>query len=78
VFAVEARAADFMIRRPDYFEGIRARLLEKDDHPRWQPSMIEEVFSDELFTFLQTTNSVESTGRVASTPRIQNSRKEMD
>jgi enoyl-CoA hydratase/carnithine racemase len=51
VFAVEARAADFMIRRPDYFEGIRARLLEKDDHPRWQPSTIEEVLSHKLFTF---------------------------
>ena len=43
VFAVEAKAAHFMIRHPDYLEGIRAHILEKDDHPRWQPSTIEEV-----------------------------------
>lgn len=78
VFAVEARAAGFMIRRPDYFEGIRARLLEKDSYPRWQPSTIKEVSSDELFTFLKTMNIVESTGRVALSPGMQNSRKEMN
>ncbi len=78
VFAMEARAAGFMIRRADYFEGIRARLLEKDGHPRWQPSTVEEVSSDELFPFLKTMNIVESTGRVALTPGMQNSRKEMD
>lgn len=43
VFAAEARAAAFIVRHPDYLEGIRARLLDKDDRPQWSPPEIEAV-----------------------------------
>jgi enoyl-CoA hydratase/carnithine racemase len=43
VFAAEAQAAAFIIRHPDYVEGIRARLLDKDDRPRWSPATIAEL-----------------------------------
>jgi enoyl-CoA hydratase/carnithine racemase len=43
VFAAEAQAAAFIIRHPDYLEGIRARLLDKDDQPRWSPATIEDL-----------------------------------
>ncbi|MHB8067615.1 MAG: enoyl-CoA hydratase/isomerase family protein [Desulfobaccales bacterium] len=43
VLAREARAARFMIAQPDYLEGIRARLLDRDQRPRWQPATLEEV-----------------------------------
>ena len=43
VFAAEAWAARFIVRHPDYLEGIRARILDKDDQPHWQPSTIEEA-----------------------------------
>ncbi len=43
VFSSELRAAEFMTRQPDYVEGVRARLIEKDDKPRWQPDKIENV-----------------------------------
>jgi enoyl-CoA hydratase/carnithine racemase len=43
VLAGEARAARFMIAHPDYLEGIRARLLDRDQQPRWQPATLEEV-----------------------------------
>jgi enoyl-CoA hydratase/carnithine racemase len=43
VLAAEARAARFMIAHPDYLEGIRARLLDRDQQPRWQPSTLDEV-----------------------------------
>ncbi len=43
VFAAEIRAARFIITHPDYLEGIRARILDKDDQPRWQPATLEEV-----------------------------------
>ena len=43
VFSVELRAAHFMIQQPDYLEGIRARLLDKDDHPHWNPPSLDQV-----------------------------------
>ena len=43
VFQREARAGRFMIQQPDYLEGIRARLIDKDDQPRWQPGSLEEL-----------------------------------
>jgi enoyl-CoA hydratase len=43
VFETDLKAARFMVAHPDYLEGVRARLLDKDDNPRWQPETIEEV-----------------------------------
>ena len=43
VFEREIRAGRFMIQHPDYLEGIRARLIDKDDKPRWQPASIEAL-----------------------------------
>ena len=48
VFARETEAGRWMIRHPDYLEGIRARLLDKDDKPRWQPARIEEILEEEI------------------------------
>jgi len=53
VFAVDTKAAQFMIRHPDYLEGIRARILDKDDQPHWQPSTIEEVTPLEVGLLIQ-------------------------
>jgi enoyl-CoA hydratase len=43
VFGREALAAHFLITHPDYLEGIRARIIDKDDQPRWQPATIEAL-----------------------------------
>lgn len=43
VFEREIRAGRFMIQHPDYLEGIRARLIDKDDKPRWHPASIEAL-----------------------------------
>jgi enoyl-CoA hydratase/carnithine racemase len=43
VFQVERKAASFMIRHPDYLEGVRAQVIEKGHRPRWNPKTIEEV-----------------------------------
>jgi len=29
--------------QPDYLEGIRARIIDKNPHPRWQPATLEAV-----------------------------------
>ncbi len=43
VFQTELAAARFILNHPDYLEGVRARLEDKDDNPRWQPENIEAV-----------------------------------
>jgi enoyl-CoA hydratase len=43
VFQTELAAARFILNHPDYVEGVRARLVDKDDNPRWQPDKIEAV-----------------------------------
>lgn len=43
VFAAELNAAEYIIRHPDYTEGVRARLMDKDDMPHWIPDQISKV-----------------------------------
>jgi enoyl-CoA hydratase/carnithine racemase len=48
VFKADAIAVRFILNHPDYFEGVRARILDKDDKPRWQPDSVEKVRPLEL------------------------------
>jgi len=43
IFATELKASKFMTRHPDYIEGIRARLIDRDDMPKWNPDRIDLV-----------------------------------
>jgi len=43
VFAAELKAARYLSRHPDYVEGIRARIIDRDNRPRWRPDTIEAV-----------------------------------
>jgi enoyl-CoA hydratase len=43
VFQADLRAARFILNHPDFVEGVRARLIEKDNKPRWQPLTFEAV-----------------------------------
>ena len=32
-----------VVVRPDFIEGVRAVIVEKDNRPRWSPPRLEEV-----------------------------------
>ena len=46
--ATELKAAQFITRHPDYLEGIRARLVDRDDKPIWIPARIDLVDPSEF------------------------------
>lgn len=46
--ALEYRLAARMIMRPDFAEGVRAVLVDKDNAPRWDPAMPESVTEEML------------------------------
>jgi enoyl-CoA hydratase/carnithine racemase len=43
VFAADLKAAIFLTKYHDYIEGVRARLVNRDDKPRWRPDKIDQV-----------------------------------
>ena len=41
VFRSDLKAARFILSHPDFLEGVRARLIDKDRRPAWNPDRIE-------------------------------------
>ena len=48
VMEQEYRLAVRMVARPDFAEGVRAQVVDKDRSPRWQPSELADISSDSL------------------------------
>uniref|UniRef100_A0A8C6XHA3 3-hydroxyisobutyryl-CoA hydrolase n=1 Tax=Naja naja TaxID=35670 RepID=A0A8C6XHA3_NAJNA len=47
VFTMEYRLSQACMRGHDFYEGVRAVLIDKDQSPKWKPAVLEEV-TDEL------------------------------
>lgn len=45
---IEVRIFKRMLMRYDFAEGIRAKLIEKDNSPKWKYSRVEDVPNDEV------------------------------
>ncbi|GCD56787.1 enoyl-CoA hydratase/isomerase family protein [Acetobacter pasteurianus] len=47
-FTLEENMVRHMVARPDFAEGIRARLIDKDNSPAWVPPALAEVNEQEV------------------------------
>lgn len=43
VLAQDLTVARHLVPRPDFAEGVRAQLVDKDRHPQWNPARLEDV-----------------------------------
>ena len=50
---LELRIADHIVRGPDFYEGVRAVILDKDNAPRWNPATIEALSSGRIEAHFQ-------------------------
>ena len=39
------------MRHPDFYEGVRALLIDKDKSPQWRPKTIEEVSQEQVYSY---------------------------
>jgi len=52
VLAIDLKLAGFMARQPDFAEGVRAVLVDKDQQPHWQPPDFAGVDRDAIDTVI--------------------------
>src|SRR5260221_239471 len=50
---LEYRMTQHVMQRHDFFEGVRAMLVDKDQAPKWQPATLAEVSEDEVAFYFQ-------------------------
>ena len=48
---MEFRILNRMLEGPDFYEGVRATLVEKGTAPHWRPARIEDVDPADIDTF---------------------------
>jgi enoyl-CoA hydratase len=48
---MEYRIALQFLHTPDFYEGVRAAIINKDRHPQWQPKTLAEVSEDKIAAF---------------------------
>ncbi|WP_299442047.1 enoyl-CoA hydratase/isomerase family protein [uncultured Rhodospira sp.] len=48
---MEFRLATRITRTPDFSEGVRAAIIDKDNAPRWSPDTLEDVDDDQVRAF---------------------------
>ena len=53
VMTMEYRISQACMKAPDFYEGIRAALIDKDRQPKWSPSRISEVPDQDIDKYFE-------------------------
>ncbi|XP_028661913.1 3-hydroxyisobutyryl-CoA hydrolase, mitochondrial [Erpetoichthys calabaricus] len=57
VLAMEYRLSQACMRGHDFYEGVRAVLIDKDQQPKWQPASLEQVTDEMVDGYFQSLGS---------------------
>lgn len=50
---MEWRICNHVARGHDFYEGVRAVIIDKDHHPKWRPATLEEVSEAEIESYFE-------------------------
>ncbi|HEX6959677.1 MAG TPA: enoyl-CoA hydratase/isomerase family protein [Ferrovibrio sp.] len=50
---LEWRICNHVARGHDFYEGVRAVIIDKDHHPKWRPATLEEVSEADIETYFE-------------------------
>lgn len=50
---MEYRLIFHFFQDSDFYEGVRALLIAKDKHPKWNPPSIEDVPAEQVLSFFE-------------------------
>ncbi len=53
VMKMEFRIVSRVLQKPDFFEGVRALLIDKDQAPKWSPSSLRDVTDAEIAAYFE-------------------------
>lgn len=53
IMTIEYRLSQSMTHNHDFYEGIRATLIEKDHDPKWNPARLDEIDADMVDRYFQ-------------------------
>ncbi|XP_029461883.1 3-hydroxyisobutyryl-CoA hydrolase, mitochondrial-like isoform X1 [Rhinatrema bivittatum] len=57
VLTMEYRLSQACMRGHDFYEGVRAVLIDKDQSPKWKPALLEEVTDEDLDSYFKSLGS---------------------
>jgi enoyl-CoA hydratase/carnithine racemase len=52
-FKMEYRMSQAFMKNKDFYEGVRALLVDKDKNPKWSPRTIGEVYDKDVDSYFQ-------------------------
>lgn len=58
VFEMEYKMALNFMEHTEFFEGVRALLVDKDKSPKWKHSTVQEVKREEVEAFFNRTDQI--------------------
>lgn len=68
-FNQELRIMAHALAHPDFREGVRAQVIDKDRTPRWEPATLEEVSPSTVASFFEATDGARDPFPQAAAPR---------